>query len=75
MIFRFRCEKLGKHWYCKVSSAPAADQTFAGIGRLVMDDRDFESIKKLGREVELGRADGRGFYCFEVTPDTRRNHE
>lgn len=69
MIFRFRCEKRGIHWHCDVFSGPALNETFARIGKLIMDERDFASITKLGSELPLQKVDDRVLYAFQFSPD------
>jgi hypothetical protein len=46
MIFKARYERLGSHIKVTVFSATAANHTFANIGSLTMDERDWESFRR-----------------------------
>lgn len=41
MIMRIRYQKLGGHYHCRVFTAPSENQTFAKVGELLFDERDW----------------------------------
>lgn len=43
-VFKTRAEKLGGHWHVQFLVAKDYDQTYAGIGTLVMSDEDYASL-------------------------------
>lgn len=52
--FRVRWKRLGGHYHCRVFSAENPAGTFAKLGDLVMDERDWESFQMLfGSLIQL----------------------
>lgn len=43
-MFKTRAELLGGHYHVQVFVAPDPDQTFAGIGTLVMSENDYDAF-------------------------------
>jgi hypothetical protein len=46
VIFKARYERLGGHVTVTIFSATAANHTFANLGSLTMDERDWESFRR-----------------------------
>ena len=53
MIMRIRYRKLGGHYHCRVFTAPASDQTFAKVGELVFDERDWSSLDRMLSNAQI----------------------
>lgn len=51
--FRIRFRKRGKHYRCRMFSAPNRDETFAMNGELLFDDQEFDSVKAAMPGVEF----------------------
>lgn len=52
--FRVRYEKRGGHIHCRVFSAENPSGTFAKLGELVMDERDWQSfVDQIGNGWQL----------------------
>lgn len=45
-VFKLIAEKFGGHYYISVFSSPAWNQTFAKLGELTMDEKDYASFKE-----------------------------
>jgi hypothetical protein len=45
MIFKYRAQKKGGHYHTSVYSAKEENMTFAKLGDLILDERDFEALK------------------------------
>lgn len=45
MIFKFRAKKMGGHFHTSVFSALSEDYTFAKLGDIVLDERDYAALK------------------------------
>lgn len=61
VIFKFRSKKLGGHYHTAVYSAPGPNYTFAKLGDIVLDERDFQALKSGNYNILLE----------EVDPDVR----
>lgn len=48
MVFKIKYRKIGGHYHCDVLSAPTGQATFACLGALILDERDFEALKRGG---------------------------
>ena len=46
LIFKYLTKKLGGHWHVRVFSGREG-YTFARLGELVMDDDDYEELKRI----------------------------
>ena len=54
MIFmRVRFKKQGGHYHCRVFTAKHVDETFAKVGELVFDEREWADIVRLFRNAEF----------------------
>ncbi len=52
-VMRVRYEKHGKHYYCRVFTAPEWHLTFANCGQLVFAEIEWESVKSIMAKAEF----------------------
>lgn len=65
MIFKAVYRKAGGHYDVAVFVAPAMDRTFAKLGDLTMDDRDWRAFKRSVRVDAADRPEGAPCWTFE----------
>ena len=56
-VMRIRYKKLGGHIHCRVFTAPWPDQTFAKVGELVFDEREWPDVRDMLRTAQLVKED------------------
>jgi hypothetical protein len=67
MDILIRYEKQGGHYHLKVFTSHETDKPFAGVGELVIDEKDFEALRD--EEVSIGlieKDDNYNFHGFQV---------
>lgn len=47
MVIRLRYRQLGGHVHCRVFTAPFIDHTFAKVGDLIFDEREWPTVQNL----------------------------
>ena len=53
MLMRIRAKKHGGHYHCRVFTSPAKDETFAKVGDLILDERDWKELERMLRNAEI----------------------
>ena len=67
MDILIRYEKQGENYHLKVFTSHGTDKPFAGVGELVIDEKDFEALRD--EEVSIGlieKEDNFNFHGFQV---------
>ena len=60
MMMRLRYRQLGGHIHCRVFTAKAPHLTFAKVGDLIFDEREWPEVRKLLRACEFIEEDRDG---------------